>query len=166
MFKVGDAVVHPVRGAGTIVEIETRRFDDEDQVYYRIELLGQPTTRLMLPVEAAEALGLRRAVSSARIDEVWQVFDRQPEMLPSDNNERYDVVKERLRAGDVFQVAQVVRDMAWRERGDRGLTTVGKRLYIESVQLLAAEIAAANGVPMETAEIEVKGKLRQLLPSE
>jgi CarD family transcriptional regulator len=166
MFKVGDAVVHPVRGAGTIVEIETRRCDDEDQVYYRIELLGQPTTRLMLPVEVAEALGLRRAVSSARIDEVWQVFDRQPEMLPSDNNERYDVVKERLRAGDVFQVAQVVRDMAWRERGDRGLTTVGKRLYTESVQLLAAEIAAANGVPMETAEIEVKGKLRQLLPSE
>jgi CarD family transcriptional regulator len=161
MFKVGDAVVHPVRGAGVVVDIEERQLRGDDSLYYRIELLGQPAIRLMLPVSVAEEIGVRRAVSRARLEEVWATLNANPETLPGDNNERYQLLKEKLRGGDVFQVAEVVRDMASRQQGERGLTTVGKRLYEEGLMLLAAEVAAAQDSSLTDAESQIRGMLRE-----
>lgn len=161
MFKVGDAVVHPVRGAGVVIGIEERQRRGDDSLYYRIELLGQPAIRLMLPVSVAEEIGLRRAVSRARLEEVWETLCGNPQTLPGDNNERYQLLREKLRGGDVFQVAEVVRDMASRQQGERGLTTVGKRLYEESLTLLAAEVAAAQDSCLTDAESQIRGMLRE-----
>ena len=161
MFRVGDAVVHPVRGAGVVIGIEERQRLESRDLYYRIKLLGQPAVRLMLPVSAAETIGLRRAVPLGELKQVWQTLRGDPQTLPGDNNERYQLVRDKLRAGDVFRVAEVVRDMAWRQQGDRGLTTVGKRLYDEGLTLLAAEVAAVQGSCLTDAETEIRGKLRE-----
>jgi CarD family transcriptional regulator len=162
MFEVGDAVVHPVRGAGVIVGIQERRQGDASIVYYRIELLRQPVVRLMLPVNVAETIGLRRAVSEGQVDRIWEVLGADPVVLSGDNAARYQFLKDQLRGGDVFQVAAVVRDMAWRQQSKRGLTTVGKRLYEEGLALLAAEVAAAQGVSATDTEAQIKGKLREI----
>jgi len=163
MFRVGDAVVHPVRGAGVVISIEERQQGDVSNTYYRIEMLRQPVIRLMLPVSVAEAVGLRHAVPPARLKEVWDVLLGEPQRLPGDKDVRYQSLKDKLRSGSIFQVAEAVRDMAWRQRGERGLTTVGKRLYEEGLELLAAEIAAAQGGCVADVEAQVKGKLKESL---
>jgi len=163
MFEAGDAVVHPVRGAGIIVSIEERSWRSERDLFYRIQLLNDPDSRLMVPVEAAEDLGLRPAISSKRLEQVWDVLTSEPTELPSDHRERHRQLQERLRTGDVLAIAKAVRDMAWRKWGKKGLTTRGRRIYGEGLELLAGEIAAAEGVSLPAAETELRDTLREMI---
>jgi CarD family transcriptional regulator len=160
MFKAGDAIVHPVRGAGVVVRIEERQWRGTNAKYYRIKLLGQPTSSLMVPINAAETIGLRRAVRRSELNQVWHVLRATPQMLPDDHKERYQVLEDRLHTGDILQVAKVVRDMTWRRRHKVGLTTRGKRIYEEGMMLLAGEIAATQDVDLVDAEAQVRAKLK------
>jgi CarD family transcriptional regulator len=160
-FKTGDAVVHPIRGAGVVEWVEERRWRGDSDVYYKINLLGQPGTKVMIPKDAAEEIGLRPAISLAKLGDVWGVLGDDPEKLPTDHKVRYKVVEEKLHTGNVLKLAEAVRDMAWRRQEKGHLTTTGKRLYDEGVKLLAGEVAAVQGVDVMDAEVQVKARLRE-----
>ncbi|MEA3339554.1 MAG: hypothetical protein U9R15_06270, partial [Chloroflexota bacterium] len=68
---------------------------------------------------------------------------------PANHKKRYKAVEEKLHTGDVFQVAEAVRDMTWRQRREGKLTTMGKRMYKEGMNILAGEIAAVQGVAID-----------------
>jgi len=163
MFEVGDAVVHPVRGAGIVTDIEELQRRGGSKEYYRIKLLGQERTSLMIPVKAAKARGLRYAIRQSRLNRVWRVLRAAPKKLPAYYKERYESVKSKLRTGDLLQVAEVVRDMAWRRKREGRLNTRGKRMYEEGIRLLAGEIAAAQGTDLLNAEAQVRGRLWESL---
>lgn len=165
MFKAGDAIVHPVRGAGMVVRVEERQWRGKSALYYRIELLGHPGTSLMIPVEVAKTVGLRRAIPRSKLKQVWRVLRADPNTLPTEHNERYQVIEERLHAGDIFQVAEAVRDMAWRKHQGSKLTTRGKQMYDEGVKLLAAEVAVTQGVALADADTEIRERLWGILSS-
>ena len=160
-FKTGDAVVHPIRGAGVVEWVEERRWRGDCDVYYKINLLGQPGTKVMIPQDAAEQIGLRPAISRAKLKDVWGVLSDDPEKLPTDHKVRYKVLEEKLHTGDVFELAEAVRDMAWRRQEKGHLTTTGRRLYDEGVKLLAGEVAAVQGVDVVDAEVQVKTRLKE-----
>jgi CarD family transcriptional regulator len=160
-FKTGDAVVHPIRGAGVVEWVEERRWRGDNDVYYKINLLGQPGTKVMIPQYAAEEIGLRPVISRAKLKDVWGVLGDDPEKLPTDHKARYKMVEEKLHTGNVFKLAEAVRDMAWRRQEKGHLTTTGKRLYDEGVKLLAGEVAAVQGVDVMDAEVQVKTRLRE-----
>jgi CarD family transcriptional regulator len=164
MFKEGDAVVHPVRGAGVVKRVEEREWRGADALYYRIGLLSQPGSSLMIPVGAAKDLGLRRVASRSRLSKMWRVLDTDPETLPREHKERYQLLEDKLHAGDVLQVAEAVRDMAWRRHREGRLTTRGQRMYEEG--MLAGEIAAAKGIGLADAEIQVRDRLQASLRPE
>jgi CarD family transcriptional regulator len=166
MFKKGDAVVHPIRGAGVIKRVEERQWRGADALYYKIGLLSQPGSSLMIPVGVAKELGLRRAVSRSRLSQVWQVLSTDPEKLPKEHKERYQLLEDKLHAGDVLQVAEAVRDMTWRRHREGRLTTRGKRMYEEGMTLLAGEIAASEGIDIADAETQVRDKLQESLELE
>jgi CarD family transcriptional regulator len=88
-----------------------------------------------------------------------------PNTLPGDHKERYKLLEGKLHTGDVFQVAEVVRDMAWRQQRKGHLTTVGKRRYNEGIKMLAGEIAAVQGVELNNAEAEIHARLEESLSS-
>jgi CarD family transcriptional regulator len=163
MFKEGDAVVHPVRGAGVIECVEERQWRGAEAQYYRIGLLSQPGSNLMIPVGAAKGLGLRRAASQSRLSKVWKILGTDPEKLPKEHKERYQLLEDKLHAGDVLQVAEAVRDMAWRRHREGRLTTRGKRMYEEGMTLLAGEIAASRGIDIADAETQVRDILQESL---
>jgi CarD family transcriptional regulator len=165
MFKAGDAIVHPVRGAGVVERVEEQQWHGSTDTYYRIRLLGQPGTRLIIPVGAAETIGLRRAVPQSKLKQVWRVLRADAETLPSDHKARYKLLNDKLHAGDVLQVAEAVRDMAWRRKRQRSLTTQGKRIYEEALRILSGEIAATQGVEMADAEAQLRERLREILSS-
>ena len=163
MFKPGDPVVHPARGAGIVICIETRQWHGSTDLYYRIKLLGQQGISLMIPIHLAETLGLRPAISLSRLNQVWRVLCADPETLPADHKQRYELLEGKLHAGSVFQVAEAVRDMAWRQRQRGHLTTVGKQMYEKGLALLTGEIAAAQGIDLANAETQVKTRLSESL---
>ena len=163
MFKKGDAIIHPVRGAGVIEHIVERSRRGDTTLFYKIKLLSQPGTNVMIPVNAAEGLGLRPAIRQSELNRIWRVLRDSPHKLPTDHKARYRFLEDKLRTGDVLKVAEVVKDMAWRRQEEGRLTTVGKRIYEEGVMLLAGEIAAAQGTDLADAEAEVRGKLRDSL---
>ncbi|HEY72277.1 MAG: hypothetical protein DRJ03_06105 [Chloroflexi bacterium] len=164
MFEAGDAIVHPVRGAGVVVCIEKRRWRGSSERYYRIKLLGQPNTSfLMIPVKVAETVGMRRAIPPSELKRVWRVLRADPNKLPKDHNERYKVVEERLHIGDIFQVAEAVRDMAWRKQREGRMTTRGKQMYDEGVDLLAGEVAATQDIALVDAEAQIRERLWKIV---
>jgi CarD family transcriptional regulator len=165
MFKAGDAIVHPLRGAGVVERVEERQWRGSNDLYYRITLLGQPGTKLMVPTAAAEELGLRHAIPQSKLNKVWRVLRATPDTLPSDHKQRYKLLEEKLHTGNVFQVAEVVRDMTWRQQRKGRLTTVGTRRYKEGIKMLAGEIAAVQGVELSNAEAQIHARLEEILSS-
>jgi CarD family transcriptional regulator len=165
MFKAGDAIVHPLRGAGVVERVEERHWRGSNDLYYRITLLGQPGTKLMVPTAAAEELGLRHAIPRSKLNKVWRVLRALPNKLPGDHKARYKLLEGKLHTGDVFQVAEVVRDMAWRQQRKGRLNTVGKRRYDEGIKMLAGEIAASQGVELSNAEAQIRARLEESLSS-
>lgn len=164
MFNTGDAIVHPTRGVGVVVDIEEREWQGSSSQYYQIELLGrEPSLKLMIPIQEADELGIRRAIQDSEVEEVWRVLSSEAEDLPNNHKTRHKVLRDKLHAGDVFQVAEVLRDLTWRQREEDHLTTRGKRIYKEALMFLAGEIAAAQGIDVAHAEGQIRERLRDIL---
>ncbi len=161
MFNPGDAIVHPVRGAGVVVDIEDRQWQGSSKRYYQIELLGrEPSIQLMIPIEEAQDLGLRPAIERSEIEQVWEILSAEPEELPSNHKTRHALLREKLHSGDVFRVAEVLRDLRWRQHDEDHLTTRGERIYNEALMFLAGELAATQGIDVAEAEAQIIERLR------
>ena len=117
----------------------------------------------MVPAKTAEEIGLRPAMSQTKLKKMWRVLCGDPRKLPKDHKDRYAVIEEKLHTGDAFEVAEAVRDMAWRRKQEGKLTTKGKRIYEEALMLLAGEIAAVQEIEMEEAEGQVYARLQERL---
>ena len=161
-FKVGDAIIHPIRGAGIIVDLIKRQWHGNDRMYYKVKLLSHPSTNLMVLTSAVERLGLRHTISQSELQNVWRVLRMPPKNLPTDHKKRYALVDDKLHAGDAIQVAEVLRDMAGRERREGKLTTIGQRRYKEGMGILAGEVAAVKGVDVSQAEVQIREKLMDI----
>jgi CarD family transcriptional regulator len=163
-FATGDAIVHPIRGAGVVECIVERTRLGNIESYYRIRLLGQSGTMLMIPTSAAEKLGIRCAISRSKMEQLWSVLLAPPVNLPDRHKELKQFLQDKLGTGDVFQVAEVVRDMAWRKWKTR-LGITARQLYEEGIRLLVGEIAATQGIEFADADTQVRARLREHLSS-
>ena len=162
MFKAGDRVIHPVRGAGVIERIVERKWRGAPSRYYTMSLLSNPSTRVMIPLVKADEVGLRRAVSESQLKRVWKVLQETPGSLPTNYKQRFKVVSSRVDAGDIMSVAAAVRDMAWQERVKGKLTIQGGQLYKQALSMLIGEVAAVKGIAFEKAESTVRNRLIEL----
>lgn len=159
-FSIGDAVVHPIRGAGRITGFKEFETQGTLKQYYEIKLLKQTNTSLMIPIGEADEVGMRRAMTEEELDRMWQLLGETPEELPSNYRTRHKVINDKLQTGDVFRIAEAVRDAGWRRQTEDGLTQKGKELYKKGIRLLAAEIAVAKGTTLAKAKRELKSRLK------
>ncbi|NIN67960.1 MAG: hypothetical protein GTO63_25290 [Anaerolineae bacterium] len=160
-FKIGDKILHPVYGAGTLVSVENRDSDGSTAKYYVIELV-QGKGRLLTPVERSEELGLRKPVAKGDRRQLSKVFSGRPRRLSEDYRKRRNNIDQRLREGSYVEVGRVVRDLTWVERQGRA-TTGDRRLLQRAKELLAKELAASDGIAEEEAleriEAALEGRL-------
>ena len=163
MFQVGDRIVHPSYGVGTVTEIQERHTLGRGKQYYSIELLDQPQTVVMVPVGAEERMGLRRPVAKDRLGRVWRVLRGDPNKLPKNHDQRCALLDEKLGSGEIVKIAEAVRDLAWRREERRRFTIRGKRLYERGMALLAGEVASVQESDLLDAEILISGMLDQSL---
>lgn len=158
MFNVGDKVIHPSYGAGTILEINEKQIGEQQSTYYVIELLTQAGT-LMVPVSRADELGLRLPVE--RPDHVLAVLNSEPVFLSDDHRERQESISIDIRSGDVQKISQAVRDLAHRERADK-LTEADQKLYRQAQDFLVGELALSQDVDMDIAREQMTSVLDAL----
>jgi CarD family transcriptional regulator len=163
-FTTGDAIVHPIRGAGVVERIVERTWQGDAESYYRIRLLGQSGTTLMVPTSVTEKLGMRCAISRSDIEKLWRILLATPRRLPNKYKELRYLLQGKLGTGDIFQVAEAVRDMAWRQRKTH-LSASIKQLYEEGIRLLVGEIAAARGIEFADADALFRARLKEHLSS-
>lgn len=159
MYQIGDAIVHPKRGAGIIVGIVERSIGDTTVPFYKIELLSKTSTRLMIPTERADEIGLRPAIGEEQLAQVWQILASDPEDLPTHSRKRFNYLNEKIDQMDVLQVAEVIRDVLWMQEEEGGLKTRDKSVYQEAIKFLAGEVAAVKSISLAEAEREIKARV-------
>ena len=145
-FDVGDVVVHPRHGAGNVVERRRRVVEGRARTYLEIELTAT-SLRIMVPCDAAEAVGLRPVVGPRRLREIVGVLEADPDGGDRNWSARRKHYREQLESGDVLALAATIRDLAARAR----LSTGERDLYQHSRRQLASELSYALGVDAEDA---------------
>jgi CarD family transcriptional regulator len=161
MFSVGDKVMHPGHGPGVITGVETRQVIGDAKEYYIIEMLAEGGT-LMTPVARAEEIGLRPAIDLKTVERLFGLFTESPTTLSSDFRERQDEIEERLRVGDVFTAAEVLRDLAWYSQ-DRGLTERDTKLMQRAEESLGGELALVYDIEVDQAIKKVQARLAEVM---
>jgi CarD family transcriptional regulator len=155
MFQIGDRIIHPSLGAGRVVKIEKLPCLGSNKLYYSIELLAEPKTRVWIPVKSAEEKGVRYPTPKSELGRIWHVLQSEPETLSADHKKRHEFLQQKLRGGDILQIVEVVRDLFWKDHRSRRLTLEGRRLYERGLLLLTGEVAAVKGCDFSTARATI-----------
>ncbi len=150
-FRVGDKVVYPHHGAAVIEGMQQRDLNGETREYWVLRLSYGDLT-LMVPTDGAEEVGLRGVVPKNELEQVYKVLQSKKQApAPSNWSRRFKSHVEKLRSGDIYQVAEVVRNLSNRDK-DKGLSAGEKRMLTKARQILVSELTFAANVKEEKAE--------------
>ncbi len=157
-FSVGDKVVYPHHGAATIVKQERIEFAGEKQDYFVLEIV---TDQLTLRVPAANALdrGVRPVISKNKARQVFAVFKQEPQEAGANWSRWYKLLTEKINSGDIFQVAEVVRDLTYAQQ-IKGISPALKRMLAKARLIIVSELQFSLGL----SEEDTIKKLDRALP--
>jgi len=150
MFKVGDKVVHPMHGGGVIDSIVSERISGKTQEYY---VFHMPVNGLVLkiPVAKSDLIGLRSVVDAAAADTVINSLTDMQIDVDTNWNRRYRENMERLKSGNLYEVAHVIKCLAQRE-AERGLSTGERKMLHSAKQIFISEMVLATDDSYQTIE--------------
>ena len=144
-FKVGDKAVYPARGVAEVVSIEEKDIAGKRQKFYVLRLLDTDH-KIMVPVGNAASIGLRKPMTEAQIREVFRVLKVRDVVLDTQTwNRRYRALVEKMNAGSVAEVAEVLRDLTLQRSVREGLSFSERQMLERARLLLVKEIAVARG---------------------
>lgn len=157
MFGIGDKVVYPMHGAGIIEAIEEREVLGETRQYYVMHIpVGN--MKVYIPLNNVEQLGIRQVINRSEVANVMKILENESNLPTLAWNRRYRANMDRIKSGDIYAVAEVVRSLSQRER-DKGLSTGEKKMYENAYQILMSELVLAE----ETREDEIRQRIKGLL---
>jgi len=156
-FKAGDRVVYPHHGAAIVERRETKEMFGE-KTEYLVLRMAHGEMMLSVPVDKAEEVGMRWPISGEDVDDLFEVLQRRDVREPSNWSRRFKNHQEKLKSGDVYQVAEVVRNLALRDR-EKGLSAGEKTLYNKARNVLVSELSFALDVSEDDAMEKVDGAL-------
>ncbi len=149
MFSIGDKVVYPHHGAGRILDITEREVLGQSKQYMTIQILHNDMT-VMVPVDNAERAGIRAVIDEILVEEVIGVLRDDATTMPKNWNRRLKHNREKIKSGDIFELADVVRNLALRD-ATKGLSTGEKQMLGRVKKILASELMYAKQIPEQEA---------------
>lgn len=156
-FKPGDRVVYPHHGAAVIERKEKRKaFGRETE--YLVLRMAHGEMMVSVPVDKVDDVGMRWPISGDDVDDLFDVLKKRDVREPSNWSRRFKNHQEKLKSGDVYQVAEVVRNLALRDR-DKGLSAGEKTLYQKARSVLVSELSFALNESEDDAMEKVDGAL-------
>jgi CarD family transcriptional regulator len=156
-FECGDNVVYPHHGAGKVLKKEARTMFGQERVYLEIKILHNDMT-VMVPSENAAKAGLRRVIDEETVKKVLGVLGDEVSEMPKNWNRRFKHNRDKIKTGDIYELAEVVRNLAVREH-QKGLSTGEKQMFTRAKKILASELMYA----LEMDETEAEEHLDNLL---
>jgi CarD family transcriptional regulator len=156
-FECGDQVVYPHHGAGVVMKKEMRKMFGAEREYLTIKILHNDMT-VMVPCENAGLAGLRRIIDEDMVKKVLAVLQDDLSEMPKNWNRRFKHNRDKIKTGDIYELSEVVRNLAIREH-EKGLSTGEKQMYTRAKKILASELMYA----LEKSEDESELYLDDLL---
>ena len=156
MFNVGDKIVYPMHGAGTIDSIEEKNILGEKQSYYILKMPGE--VKVMIPTAKAEEVGVRNIINKDSADKVFGILAQDETEMEKNWNKRYRDNMEKMKSGDIYEIADVVRNLSFKQK-EKGLSTGEKKMLNNAKQILVSELVLAEHASQEEIEEEVETKI-------
>lgn len=150
MFIVGEKVVYPVHGAGVIEAIENREILGETRSYYVLRL-STGELRVLIPVDTVAHAGMRVICDQNKLNEVETILQGEPSPWEDNWNRRYRLNMDKIKSGDICQLAEVVRNLTLRDAA-RSLSAGEKKMLDNARKILLSEVVLAAGISMEAAQ--------------
>ena len=151
LFEVGETVVYPHHGAATIIEVKDRIIKGETKKYLKLNVT-QGDLIIEVPADNVDLVGVRDVIGKDGLERVFDVLRAAFTEEPTNWSRRYKANLEKLHSGNVLKVAEVVRDL-WRRERERGLSAGEKRMLAKARQILVSELALAERVEEDKAEV-------------
>ena len=149
MFVVGDTVVYPQHGAGRIVDMVDQDFQGELRSYFLIEILHNQMT-VMVPVDGLDKAGIRAVITQPEVEELVGVLRDDPTKMPVNWSRRVRHNRDKIKTGDIFEIADVLRNLALRDC-ERGLSTGEKQMFSKVRRIMASELMCAMAMTEDEA---------------
>lgn len=156
MFNVGDKIVHPMHGAGTISAIEEKDINNEIEQYYVISMPGE--VKVMVPIAKAEQIGVRNIIDETEVNKVLGILEENETEMSNNWNKRYRDNMDKMRSGNIYEVADVVRNLSFKQK-EKGLSTGEKKMLNNAKQILVSELVLAEHTTKEEIEKLVDNKI-------
>ncbi len=150
MYNIGKTVVYPSHGLGEIIAIEEKKLMGKKQKFYILKIT-EKGTRIMIPCENADKVGLRDVIQPNEVRKVVKILKSKPENILPNWNKRYRESIERIKSGSIYEVAAVFRNLSILSQ-DKELSFGEKKMLCETRHLISSEISQAKGISEEQAE--------------
>ncbi len=149
MFEVGDKIVYPLHGAGTIEAIEEHEVLGKGQTYYILKLL-MDKMRVMIPTSSVERIKLRGVIQENEVSKVIDVLRNEviTEDYSSDWRVRYANNLDKMKSGCIYKVAEVAKNLSLRHKM-RGLSSIEKKLYDNAFSMIVSELSVAKEISVQ-----------------
>ena len=150
MFKIGDKIVYPMHGAGVIDSVEIKEFLGEEKEYFILKMpIGNMD--ISIPKSNINKMNIRDVISKEEGEKLLKILEEDPEDLNNNWNLRYRENQEILKTGDIFKIANMVRDLVALD-DDKGLSTTEKKLLNRARRIMASELVMSGSLEKDDAE--------------
>jgi len=150
LYKIGDRVVYPMHGAGVIESIEEKEILGEKRQYYILKLpVGD--MKVMIPITNCREVGLREVIDSDGVQKVIGILSDQSTNMSANWNRRYRANLEKIKSGNIYEVAEVVRNLINRDR-EKGLSSGERKMLENARQILLSELVLATEMEEDGAQ--------------
>lgn len=150
MFNIGDKVVYPMHGAGIIEAIEEKEILGDKKKYYVMNI-AVGDMKVMIPMDNVQKVGLRDVIEKGAVDIVFEILTGPDEAPNANWNRRYRANMEKIKSGDIYEVAEVVRNLTIRD-AEKGLSTGERKMLDTARQILVSELVIAQNSTKEEVE--------------
>jgi CarD family transcriptional regulator len=149
MFQIGDKIFYPMQGGCVILAIEEREIMGDTQLYYMVNIVHR-NMQVSIPVNKIQQLGIRPIVTAAELEKLLATFyDGETDNNCRDNQRyRRDIIK--LKSGNIYQGAEVIRDLT-RISSKKKLGATDKSMLENALQILISEVVLVREIPVEQA---------------
>lgn len=154
MFNIGDRIVYPMHGAGIIEEIEEVEILGEKRNYFIMKMpIGD--MKVMVPIDNVDEVGVRQIVDTEAMDKVIRILRGNRTVMHQNWNRRYRANMDRIKSGDIYEIAAVVRNLMLLD-DEKSLSTGERKMLNSAKQMLVSEMVLVCEMEVEETENLIK----------
>ena len=153
-FEIGDKVIYPNHGLGVVQKIESRTIMGMTCGFYQLRMVSNETT-VLVPVENADSVGLRKAVGNSEVDRLYSLLGDGKIDTGQNWKGRFKDNSDRMRTGSLFDVVEVLKSLSYLSRS-KNLSFREKRMLDRAKFLVTSEIAEVTREDLPSVKVNLE----------